>query len=46
MVYSAQRFQMRAGEDMAEVFLKTKDVARTIQEWGDLFSEVVRPGSF
>jgi len=23
---------MRAGEDMAEVFLKTKDVARTIQE--------------
>ena len=30
---------------MAEVFLKkTEYVARTVREWGDLFSEVVRPG--
>jgi len=30
---------------MAEVFLKkTEYVARTIREWGELFSEVVRPG--
>ena len=29
---------------MAEVFLKkTGDVARTIREWGELFSEVIRP---